>query len=144
MLYSTSGVHALALAPQIAGIFWIFFYWRKHRLDWNWERQGMFVLLVSVTCSYYSYPYDEILALPALIAALATGNRRAFALAFVVTECGYAAYIFNIAGRFGYGYMFLWWTALGWLAAYLLAQTTVFESSQTTKKTNLDKPAQSA
>jgi hypothetical protein len=130
VLYSISGLHVLALLPQLAGIGWVFFYWRKHRQEWNWEREGMFVLLVSVTCSYYSYPYDEILALPALITALATGNRNAFALAFVITECGYAAYISNIAGHFGFGYMFLWWTSLGWLAAFLLAKSNLFLRKQ--------------
>jgi hypothetical protein len=141
MLYSVSGMHVVALVPQIAGIVWIFFYWRKQRFGWNWEREGMFVLLVSVTCSYYSYPYDEILALPALITAVAVGNRKAFAIAFVITECAYAAYISNFAGRFGYGYMFLWWTALGWLASVLLAKTTLFERGQKEKSTDLQKPA---
>ncbi len=85
------------------------------------------MLLVSVTCSYYSYPYDEILALPALIIAFVCGNQRAFALGFVVTDLGYAIYISNAAGHFGYGYMFLWWTALGWLSTYLLAQARLPE-----------------
>jgi hypothetical protein len=127
MLYCISGLHSLALVPQIVGIIWVIFYWRKHRSDWNWELDGAFVLLVSVACSYYSYPYDEILALPALIGALATGNRKALSLAFILTECGYAIYISNIAGHFGFGYMFLSWTALGWLASVMLAQTHLFQ-----------------
>ena len=66
MLYSVSGLHILALLPQLAGLIWLIFYWRKHRHSWDWEHHGLIVLLMSVACSYYSYPYDEILALPAL------------------------------------------------------------------------------
>lgn len=122
VIYEVSGVHFLAVLPQIAGILWVLWYWSAHRSEWVWEREGLFVLLISVTCSYYSYPYDQILALPALIIAYAVGNRRLFLLGFVLTNLGYAIYMSNIAGHFGYGYMFLWWTALGWLLSYLLSK----------------------
>ena len=125
ILYSISGRHPLALLPQAVGLFWIIFYWSKNRQEWDWEHHGPVVLMVSVVCSYYSYPYDQILCLPALIAAYANGNRRAFLLGFVFTNLGFVAYLSNVAGRFGFGYMFLWWTGLGWLAAYLLAKTNI-------------------
>ncbi len=127
MLYSLSGLHILALLPQFAGLIWLVTYWYKHRSDWDWESHGLVVLLCSVACSYYSYPYDEILALPALIAAFAKGNRRMFLAVFALTNLGYALYISNIAGHFGYAYMFLWWTATGWLLTYFLAQKPVGE-----------------
>jgi hypothetical protein len=79
------------------------------------------VVLCSVVCSYYSYPYDETLALPALLVAFAR-SRPPFLIVFLITNLGYALYITNVAGHFGFGYMFLWWTATGWLAACLLAQ----------------------
>jgi hypothetical protein len=102
---------------------WVLFYWRKHGRHWNWWDHGTVVLLCSVVCSYYSYPYDEILALPALLVAFANSASRAFLILFVLTETGYALYLSNVAGHFGYGYTFLWWTASGWLitfAAYRL------------------------
>jgi len=122
MLYSLTGLHALALLPQLAGLIWLVFYWRKHRRHWDWEEHGLVVLLLSVACSYYSYPYDEILAIPALIVAFAKGNRLWFLVLFVLTNIGFGIYISNVAGRFGYGYMFLWWTALGWVLVYASAQ----------------------
>jgi hypothetical protein len=125
MLYSLSGFHALALLPQLVGLVWLVFYWREHRSHWDWDDQGLLVLLCSVACSYYSYPYDEILALPALIAVFARGDRRVFLMVFALTNLGYGVYIFGIAGHFGYGYMFLWWTSAGWLLAYVLAQRRV-------------------
>ena len=130
ILYSISGNHSIALLPQVLGLTWVFYYWSKNRVDWNWEYHGMIVLLVSVTCSYYSYPYDEILALPALVVAFANGNRRAFILAFALTDLGFLLYISNVAGHFGYGYMFLWWTALGWLATFLLSKTRLLRRPQ--------------
>jgi hypothetical protein len=144
ILYSISGLHIMALVPQIIGLIWVLFFWRKHRGSWRWEREGAFVLLVSVTCSYYSYPYDEILALPALISALATGNRRAFALPFLLTNCGYAVYLFNFAGHFGFGCMFLWWTALGWCTAAILARTSLFERGPGSQNSEFDNPSATA
>jgi hypothetical protein len=132
MLYSISGLHLLALLPQFAGLIWLLFYWRKHRSHWNWEDHGFVVLLCSVACSYYSYPYDEILALPALIAAFAKGNRLRFLVVFVLTDLGFGVYLSNFAGRFGFGYMFLWWTALAWILAYVIAQKKVEVSTANT------------
>jgi Glycosyltransferase family 87 len=122
MLYLASGVHALALIPQLAGLVWLGFYWKEHRHNWNWWEQGSLVLLCSVVCSYYSYPYDEILALPALLIASAIGSRRLFLVFFSITNLGYFLYIFGIAGHFGFGYMFLWWTATGWLVTFVISQ----------------------
>ena len=125
ILYSTFGLHWLALLPQALGVLWVVSYFMKHKATWEWGDHGLIVLLVSITCSYYSYPYDQILCLPALVIAFAKGNRRAFLLAFVLTDLGYLAYISNVAGRFGFGFMFLWWTALGWLATLLLSRTSL-------------------
>ncbi len=121
MLYLASGLHAVAIIPQVAGLVWLVFYWKKHRHNWNWWEQGPLVILCSVVCSYYSFPYDEILALPALLIASAAGSRRMFLAAFSLTNLGYLFYISGVAGRFGYGYMFLWWTASGWLVTYIIS-----------------------
>jgi len=121
MLYEVSGMHILALLPQLAGLVWLVFYWRRNRFKWDWEKHGLIVLLCSVACSYYSYPYDEILALPALLLAFAKGDRRVFLAVFALTNLGYGLYISDVIGRFGFGYMFLWWTATGWLLTSFLA-----------------------
>lgn len=120
MLYVVSGHHILALLPQVIGVIWLVFYWRKHRVDWDWKTDGMIVLLVSVASSYYSYPYDEVMVLPALLGAFVGGNRRIFLAGFAAVNLGYAVYIFNVGGKFTY--MYLWWTASGWLVTYILSQ----------------------
>ena len=119
MLYILTGNHALALLPQIIGIVWLIFYWTRRRRTWDWKTDGMLVLVSSIACSYYSYPYDEILVLPALVMAFVTGNRRVFLLLFSATEIGYAFYLLQIAFKFGLSYMFLSWTAMAWLITYL-------------------------
>jgi hypothetical protein len=123
MLYAFSGKHILVFLPPLLGLCWLAFYWRQHRSHWDWKTHGMRVLLVSVACSYYSFPFDEVVVLPALVAAFARGNRRVFLVLFAVTNLGYAAYISGLAGRFGFGYMFLWWTASAWLATYVISMS---------------------
>jgi hypothetical protein len=120
MLYVATRQHWVAILPQIVGVIWLALYWFRRRDEWNWALDGGLVLVSSVACSYYSYPYDEILVLPALIFAYAKGNRRAFLACFVFVEIGYALYIFQIAGRFGFSPLFLWWTASGWLIAFVV------------------------
>lgn len=124
ILYHISGQHFLGMLPQLAGVVWLIFYFRKHVHNWSWWNQGTMVVLCSVVCSYYSYPYDEILALPALLVAFANTKttRHRFLIPFAITNLGYALYISNIAGKFGYGYMFLFWTATGWLVTCLASQ----------------------
>lgn len=124
LLYVMSGSRDLAFLPQIAGLVWLGFYWKKHRLQWDWRSHGLMILLVSVACSYYSFPFDQVVLLPALLAAFANGNRRVFLAAFIATDLGFAFYFSNLAGKFGFGYMFLWWTAGAWLITYLVALKT--------------------
>ena len=121
LLYATSGFHLLAFLPQIAGLAWLCFYWLQNRRTWSWKREGMLVLAVSVACSYYSYSYDEIIVLPALIAAYVSGHRAIFLSGFVITELGFVLYIGNFTGGLGVGSMFLSWTATGWLITYTAA-----------------------
>ena len=91
----------------------------------------MVILLVSLACSYYSFPFDQIVLLPALIAAYTNGNRRIFLAAFIATDLGFAFYISNLAGKFGFGYMFLWWTAGAWLITYVIALKTRSDQTMT-------------
>lgn len=126
MLYTVFGHHALALLPQAAGVVWLLFYWRSRRRHWDWKTNGMLVLAVSVVSSYYSYPYDEILILPAMVTAYLTGNKKIFLVGLVAVNLGYGVYLFQIAGSIGFSYMFLWWTATGWLLTYCFSRMPQF------------------
>lgn len=122
MLYLFSGIQSLALLPQIAGVLWLLFYWFIHRDEWDWNQHGMLVLVCSIACSYYSYPYDQILVLPALVMVFVTGNRKVFFALFIAVDIGFALYILQVAGKFGFNYMFLAWTPAAWLIVYVASQ----------------------
>lgn len=122
LLYLASGWRRLALLPEAAGLVWLGFYWWFRRDSWDWKTDGSIVLLVSLACSYYSYGYDEIIALPALLAAAACGNRRILLAGLVLTNVAFAMHLTRTAERMGLGYMFMGWTACAWLLTYLLSQ----------------------
>jgi len=128
MLYTVFGRHALALLPQAMGMLWLLVYWNRRRRDWDWKTNGLLVLVVSVASSYYSYPYDEILILPAMVSAYLAGNKQIFFVGFAAVNLGYGVYLFQIAGSIGFSYMFLWWTATGWLLTYCFSVMPQFLS----------------
>jgi Glycosyltransferase family 87 len=121
ILYIITHRHFMAIIPQIASVVWLGFYWVRRREMWDWASDGMLVLLCSVAFSYYSYPYDEILVLPALVVAFVKGNRKIFVFCFAFVNIGYALYVFQVAGRFGFSSLFLWWTSSAWLITFLIA-----------------------
>ena len=70
LLYTLSGSHAMAYLPMLVAIVWFAVYWIRNRHAWDWRIQGMTVLVVSVSCCYYSFAFDQIVMLPALVVAL--------------------------------------------------------------------------
>jgi hypothetical protein len=123
ILYTLSGKHFLAYFPLLLGIVWFAVYWVRNHRVWDWNDHGATVLIVSVVCSYYSFAFDQIVVLPALIIAFAAGNRLLFYAGFLITDLGYILYISGVAGHFGFGPMFLWWTSPALLLTYLLSRS---------------------
>lgn len=121
LIYSLSGNRTAAYLPQIAGVIWFAIYWRKHRFNWNWKTHGMVVLLVSLASTYYSFPYDGVIALPALIAAYAAGEVAIFLVCFIVTDACFALYLSNSMRFTSSDYMVLWWVPCGFLMMYILS-----------------------
>lgn len=123
LLYTMTGQHVLAYVPTLAAIAWLAVYWTRNRQAWDWKTHGMTVLMVSIAFSYYSFAFDQIVMLPALMVAFATGNRLRFHIGLVLTNLGYVLYISGAAGHFGFGPMFLWWTSLALLFTFVLSRT---------------------
>ena len=121
ILFLVSRWHKLALLPSMIGTVWALLYWRKHRTNWNMTRHGSFVVLVSLVCTYYSYPYDEVLALPALLGAAALGTSGYFLIGYFLVEIAYAAFFANAGGVTGWDYMILSWVSLALLVTYILS-----------------------
>lgn len=57
----------LQVLPSFFGVAWFFYYWRKHRINWDWSRHTMPLLAVSVGTAPYYWAHDFILVFPAII-----------------------------------------------------------------------------
>ncbi len=55
--------------PSLAGGLWMIFYWYKHHTTWNWVNEMPIILLVSQLTSPYSWTYDLVILLPAMLLA---------------------------------------------------------------------------
>jgi hypothetical protein len=59
----------LQFLPAIFGVIWLFVYWIQHRNAWDWLNELPKLLLVSIVTSFYSWTYDFIILLPAVLQA---------------------------------------------------------------------------
>ncbi len=83
---------------------------------WSWIEELPRLLLLSVTLSFYSNCYDEILAVPALMVAYLRGDRRLFLVLFVLANATIFLYLQHWLPV--HSYIFLSWTGTAWLATY--------------------------
>jgi hypothetical protein len=111
--------HLIALLPSLVGIVWVTYYWWRKRSTWDMTIDGSLVILVSVACTYYSYSYDEIITLPALLGAAAIGKRIQFLVGFFLVEVAYVFFWANGGGATGWDYMILSWVSLALLLTYV-------------------------
>jgi hypothetical protein len=66
----------IATIPLSLAIVWgIAYYWRK-RSNWDWNREGMLVMMVAVLTSPYCWIADEVVLLPSVASALTSRPRR--------------------------------------------------------------------
>jgi hypothetical protein len=56
------------VAPILGGI-WFLFYWNKNHDTWNWLFTIPIILLVSQVTAPYTYTYDQVILIPAIILA---------------------------------------------------------------------------
>jgi Glycosyltransferase family 87 len=57
----------LQYLPAIIGGAWAVYYWFKHHQAWNWEKELPIILLASLVLSPYSWSYDLVISIPAII-----------------------------------------------------------------------------
>jgi len=58
------------------------YYWRR-RQEWDWRREGMPVLLVTVLTSPYSWISDQVVLLPPVASAM-SGSPRRFSMEILI------------------------------------------------------------
>jgi len=112
----------LALIPSLLAIVWGLAYYWSRRSVWNWSRNGMPVMLVTVLTSPYGWISDQIVLLPALASALGTPTRRFSMEILTAINCA-ALLAFCTRSPLGM------WIPLAWLGWYLYAVRTTVDIS---------------
>ncbi|HEY6446311.1 MAG TPA: glycosyltransferase family 87 protein [Acidobacteriaceae bacterium] len=108
----------LQIAPGVLGLIWAgWFYWR-HRASWDWCDQGALLLGVSILVSPYSWPFDQVLFLPAIVKAFSSGVSRA-TMAYFVVLTAVAAFMITKIHLPSPAYV---WTGPAWLLWVLWAR----------------------
>jgi hypothetical protein len=59
----------LQFLPSIIGCIWFIYYWIKHHSSWSWINELPILLLVSQITSSYTWTYDQVILIPAVIQA---------------------------------------------------------------------------
>ena len=101
-------------------LFGLGYFWPRRR-TWDWNREGSVLMLVSFLTAPYSWLYDTVVLLPALLqAAFATRSRTllaAMALLSALIEMGLIGIVWKPAAL----YIWTLWSAPAWLVWYLAA-----------------------
>jgi hypothetical protein len=109
----------IQIVPFIVACGWALWYFRRHKEEWDWNTHGSLLMLVSVLVAPYSWFYDEIVLLPALLHAIyLRANCRRSLLAFVaLASIALGEVVFGVTLPSG----FYAWTATAWLLWYVFA-----------------------
>jgi hypothetical protein len=120
----------LQCLPAFLGCVWALAYFLKRRHKWNWVEDGSILMLVSVFVAPYSWFFDQVILIPAVLHGIYSTRSRTyvaiFALMSAVIEIGALRGV-KLDSKF---YL---WTAPAWLVWYVLATRT----SQTIDARNL-------
>jgi hypothetical protein len=117
------GIHPAArwieLVPEAAACLWAAWYFWTRREQWDWNREGLLVLLVSVACTPYSWYCDQTLLFPAVLVALYRAEKSVAALVLFVAIAG--AGMVGFLAQIPMTSSYYVWTAPAWLLWYLYA-----------------------
>ncbi len=110
------------MLPSLVGVVWAFFYWQRHRADWEWSDRLPLVLMVSVVTSAYTWTFDQVVFLPALIQGASWLVRQRLpwyrsiaALLYIFINLAHVILRFFVAEELWY-----FWLAPALLIAYLV------------------------
>jgi hypothetical protein len=115
----------LQFLPPALGSLWFLYYWFQRRQEWHWQSEMPLLLLVSLVTTPYSWTYDLILVLPAIIVAaigmLPRLQRWPFKLADVLIIASYLALnVLNLALHRSLNEFWFGWLAPGLLLLFLI------------------------
>lgn len=109
----------LQFLPTHAGCGWAFWYFRRHRNNWNWHTHGSLLMLVSLLVAPYYWFTDQVVLLPAVLQAVyfAADSPRDRALLWFVAVDGVA--LVEVLSGVRLDSPLYVWTAAAWLGWYL-------------------------
>jgi len=55
--------------PACLSLIWLVFHYYHRRQNWDWHREMPIVLLITSICNPYAWTYDQVILLPAVLAA---------------------------------------------------------------------------
>ena len=119
------GRHAewMQFIPAIVGGIWAIGYLAHHKAQWDWNRHGPLLLVVSVFVAPYSWFPDEIVVLPAILAAAyCCSERDRWMLGFAIPNVAAILLVFCAVRVQSGAYI---WTTTAWLGWYLFATRSV-------------------
>lgn len=133
-------VHAfwLLFVPSAVAVLWGLWYHRHNH--WNWATHGMFLMLVCIFTSPYSWFSDEIVILPALAFALTIPGKRKYSawLLLAINTTGLYIVLVMHAGLTSRAYI---WTPLAWLAWYIYATFQTHQPDPASHSEEIQQPA---
>jgi hypothetical protein len=108
--------------PAMLGGIWAVVYFARQGTRWDWNRHGSLLLLVSVFVAPYSWFPDEIVVLPAILAAAyCCADRDRPLLVFGILDAAALVLVFAVIPVQSGAYI---WTTTAWLGWYLFATRT--------------------
>jgi len=114
-LFDRDSVWLQYLPAALASVWALAYFWRR-RNSWNWTQNGNLMILVSLLAAPYAFPYDQSLAMPAVLEGAYSTHRRwlLVVLTVILALFGLQAVWAKITSPY---YL---WSAPVWLAWYLL------------------------
>jgi hypothetical protein len=115
-------VGAWQTLPSFLAMVWVLFYWWRYRTDWQWSERLPLILIVSLTTSAYTWTFDQVVFLPAIIQGASWLVRQRLpwyksiaALLYVGIDLAHGALRVFVAEELWY-----FWLAPALLVAYLI------------------------
>lgn len=108
----------LQCLPAFLGCVWALAYFLKRHHEWDWLEDGSILMLVSVFVTPYSWFFDQVILIPAVLHGVYSTRSRTYVAIFALISA-----VIEIAALRGVKLdsKFYLWTAPAWLVWYVLA-----------------------
>jgi hypothetical protein len=116
--------------PMMLGLVWGLWFYFKNRSHWDWRRQGLPLMVVSVLTTPYSWLPDEVVLLPAVLWAavciLGLEKQQEMTLWTRLAIAIFAALdgllLLILAAKIPFSGGIYFWSSLVWFAWYMYGQ----------------------